>query len=73
VELDIDNPAFRARLSRLWEISQGISAARAQGGLAGRAKRYALMASAGINLVRLYLLPTKSNTMPAHVRLVPAW
>jgi magnesium-protoporphyrin IX monomethyl ester (oxidative) cyclase len=73
VELDIDNPAFRARLARLWEINQGITAARIQGGLGGRLKRYALMGSAAVNLVRLYLLPSKRNTMPASVRLVPAW
>jgi len=71
--LDIDNPKFRAGLARLWRISEQISKAQAEGGLANQAKRSLLAASAAATLTSLYFLPAKSNALPAHVRLQPAW
>ena len=73
VTLDLDNPAFRAGLDRLWRLSEAISAARAEGGLAGRAKRLALTAAVAATFVRLYLLPAKRHPLPEQVRLQPAW
>lgn len=73
VMLDIDNPAFRAGLERLRQISLGIAAAKAQGGILGGAKRVTLVASAAATLLRLYLLPAKRNAVPAEVRVAPAW
>ncbi len=71
--LDIDRPEFRAGLDRLWRISEAIGAARARGGIVGTAKRLGLMGAAAMTLARLYVLPPKSNALPEHVRLQPAW
>jgi magnesium-protoporphyrin IX monomethyl ester (oxidative) cyclase len=73
VELDLENPAFARTLDRLWRINQGIAASRRQGGFIGRVKRAGWMAAAAATFVRLYLIPTKSNAVPAQVRLSPAW
>jgi magnesium-protoporphyrin IX monomethyl ester (oxidative) cyclase len=73
VELDLDNPAFARTLDRLWSINQGIARARKQGGVVGRIKRFTYMGAAAATFVRLYLIPTKPNAMPAQVRLSPAW
>jgi magnesium-protoporphyrin IX monomethyl ester (oxidative) cyclase len=73
VTLDLDNPAFRAGLDRLWRLSEGIAAARRRGGLSGHVRRLALTAAAAATFMRLYLLPAKSNALPQQVRLQPAW
>lgn len=71
--LDIDNPAFRAGLDRLWRITEAMESARARGGFGGSLKRFGLGVSAAFTFARLYLLPTKSNALPQQVRLSPAW
>jgi magnesium-protoporphyrin IX monomethyl ester (oxidative) cyclase len=71
--LDIDAPAFRAGLERLWRVTRALAAARAQGGIWGRVKQIGLTAAAAATVARLYLVPAKSNELPVRVRLVPAW
>jgi magnesium-protoporphyrin IX monomethyl ester (oxidative) cyclase len=71
--LDIDNPRFHAGLDRLCRLGEEMAAARAEGGLANRAKRLLLMGSAAITFARLFLLPARGNALPQHVRLQPAW
>ena len=73
VELDLDNPAFAAGLDRMRRISVAMRAARAQGGLVGRAKHAALTAGAALTFARLYLLPVRKNALPQQVRMAPAW
>ncbi len=73
VELDLDHPAFRAGLDRMLRITEASTAARAQGGLIGKAKSVALALGAGLAFIKLFLLPTKRNAMPKTVRLAPAW
>jgi len=73
VTLDLDNPAFRAGLDRLWRLSEAIAAARKRGGALGQLRRLALTATAAATLMRLYLLPAKANALPKQVRLQPAW
>ena len=73
VTLDLDNPKFRSGLERLRRVSLGIDAARARGGVVGRAKRIGLTAAAAANFARLYLLPAKRHALPATVRLQPTW
>ena len=73
VELDLDNPAFRSGLERMRRITVGMGAARAQGGLIGRVKRAGLTAAAAATFVRLYLLPVRTNTAPAQVRMAAIW
>lgn len=71
--LDIDAPAFRAGLERLFRISQAIERAKAQGGLVGAVKRTGWACAGLATFVRLYLQPVKQNALPAQVRMAPAW
>ncbi len=71
--LDIDHPAFRAGLERLRRISEAGAVARQRRGPLGHLKRAVLMLAGGATFLRLYLLPTKRNELPAQVRIAPAW
>ena len=71
--LDLDNPAFRAGLDRLWRITEAIAAAKARGGLVGRVKSLGLAGAAAVNFARLFFLPAKRNELPSRVTLAPAW
>lgn len=73
VMLDIDNPKFRAGMERMRTITEGLAAAKLQGGIVGTVKRAALMAAAAGTFVRMYFLPVTGNAAPAQVRLVPAY
>lgn len=73
ITLDLDNPIFLEGLDRLFRIERAIGEAKAQGGVAGMLKRGALMAAAAATFARLYLLPAKSNALPAEIRLAPVW
>ncbi len=71
--LDIDHPAFRAGLDRLFRISQQVAQAKARGGVAGRLKQAAWSVAGFATFARLYLLPTLRNELPQQVRMAPAW
>jgi len=71
--LDLDDPRFRAGLERLRRISVASDAAVAQGGVVGAVKRVGLGLAAGAAFVRLFLLPTRPNELPANPRVAPAW
>jgi magnesium-protoporphyrin IX monomethyl ester (oxidative) cyclase len=73
LELDLDHPAFKAGLDRMLRITEASRAARAQGGVIGKARSAALAVAAGLTFIRLFLLPTKRNGLPKTVRLAPAW
>jgi magnesium-protoporphyrin IX monomethyl ester (oxidative) cyclase len=73
IMLDLDNPAFKAGLRRLWRIMEASAAAQRKGGFVGACKRAGLgLAAAGV-FARLFLLPAKRNELPQQVRLQPAW
>ena len=71
--LDIDNPAFRAGLARLFELSTRMDAAKARGGLLGKLRQGALAVAAAATFGRLYLLPVRRHDLPQQVRVAPAW
>jgi magnesium-protoporphyrin IX monomethyl ester (oxidative) cyclase len=71
--LDTDNPAFRQGMARLLEQNNRMEAAAARGGIRGRLGRLYWSAAGGLTFLRLYLLPTHSNTLPASARMTPAW
>lgn len=71
--LDLDHPKFKAGLDRLCRLNEGMNAARERGGLIGRLRFAGLAAGAAATFIRLYMLPVKSNALPAKSRLVPAW
>jgi magnesium-protoporphyrin IX monomethyl ester (oxidative) cyclase len=71
VEIDIDNPAFAAGLERLRLIVDATEAAKTQGGIAGKLKRFGLGVSGAFAFLRLYMLPVKQHTLPENIRLHP--
>jgi magnesium-protoporphyrin IX monomethyl ester (oxidative) cyclase len=73
VSLDTDNPAFRAGLARLFDLSTRIDAAKARGGLVGKLQQAGLAAAAAATFARLYLMPVKRHALPQQVRVAPAW
>ena len=73
LELDIDNPKFKAGLDRLLACSRAIADAKARGGLVGKALQGFHAARAAVTFARLYLLPVKANALPADIRLQPVW
>lgn len=73
ISLDIDHPAFRAGLERLFRIQTAMSAAKARGGVVGRLKQAGLAAQGLLTFVRLYLLPVRRHELPMQVRVAPVW
>jgi len=71
--LDIDHPAFRAGMDRLFRLSQDMERAKQQGGLVSAVKRAGYGLAAAATFARLYLLPTVPNELPQQVRMAPAW
>ena len=73
VSLDIDHPAFRTGLTRLFDVQTAITAAKTKGGLVGYIKQ-GLWAVAGVaTFARLYLLPVKHHELPVQPRMAPVW
>jgi magnesium-protoporphyrin IX monomethyl ester (oxidative) cyclase len=73
VELDLDDPMFKARLEKLVGINHRINQAKAEGGVTGGLKRVGLMARAAVTFARLYLMKPKAVPEPEQIRLAPAW
>jgi magnesium-protoporphyrin IX monomethyl ester (oxidative) cyclase len=73
VSLDIDHPAFRAGLERLFRIQTAIDAAKARGGLIGKLRQGAWALAGVATFARLYLLPVKRHALPEQLRMAPAW
>jgi len=73
LQLDIDNPKFKAGLDKLWRISNAIDEAKQRGGIVGGVRRIGLTAAAAGTFLRLYILPVKRNALPESARMAPAW
>jgi magnesium-protoporphyrin IX monomethyl ester (oxidative) cyclase len=73
VSLDIDHPAFRAGMERLFRVQCGIDRAKARGGLIGRLQQAGWAVAGAATFARLYLLPVNRHALPKQVRVAPAW
>jgi magnesium-protoporphyrin IX monomethyl ester (oxidative) cyclase len=73
ISLDIDNPAFRAGMDKLFGIQMALTAAKAQGGIGGLFKQAMLSVSGAVTFARLYFIPVKRHELPEQIRMVPAW
>ena len=73
ISLDTDAPAFRAGLSRLFELQTRLDAAKKRGGVLGKLAQVGLAAQAAATFGRLYLMPVKRHDLPVQVRMAPAW
>ena len=70
---DTDHPVFRRGLERLFEISTAMDAAKARGGIVGKAKQAGLAVAGLATFARLCFLPVQRHDLPASVRMQPAW
>jgi magnesium-protoporphyrin IX monomethyl ester (oxidative) cyclase len=73
VEIDIDHPAWKPALRRMEAAFRAMDAAKKKGGLSGRIGGALAGAKAALAFARLYLIPVKSNDLPANVRLEPSY
>ncbi|MEM6908967.1 MAG: magnesium-protoporphyrin IX monomethyl ester (oxidative) cyclase [Pseudomonadota bacterium] len=73
VEIDIDDPAFRAKMEGLRKAANRIEDGKARGGVVGFAQRVSGMAGAGFNFARMFFHRAKPNPLPQSIRLQPAW
>ena len=73
ISLDIDNPSFRAGMTRLFAAQTGINAAKAQGGPVGLVKQCYWAAVGALTFARLYLMPMKRHELPMQIRMQPVW
>ena len=71
--LAIDDPRFLAGLEKLRRASVAAEAAKARGGLVGAVRRAGCALAGAAAFVRLYTLPARPNTLPADMRVAPAW
>ncbi|MCU0967551.1 MAG: magnesium-protoporphyrin IX monomethyl ester (oxidative) cyclase [Rubrivivax sp.] len=71
--LDIDNPAFRAGMDRLYRIQTEVDKAKAQGGLLGKLKQAGWAVAGAATFARMYFLPVKRHELPAQIRVAAAW
>ncbi|MEL6829248.1 MAG: magnesium-protoporphyrin IX monomethyl ester (oxidative) cyclase, partial [Pseudomonadota bacterium] len=72
VELDIDNPKFRAKLEKLRLLADQMEDAKKQG-VFGWFKHKVLIARIGGCFAGLYFMRTHKNELPATTRLQPVW
>jgi len=73
ISLDIDHPALRAGMDRLFRLQVAADNAKARGGVIGALQRGACAVAAAFTFGRLYMLPVKRHALPAQVRVAPAW
>jgi magnesium-protoporphyrin IX monomethyl ester (oxidative) cyclase len=73
ISLDTDAPAFRAGMTRLFELQTRMDAAKARGGVMAKLAVAGLAAQAALTFGRLFLLPVKRHALPEQVRVAPAW
>ncbi len=73
VVLDIDNPKFREKMEKMRRLNVRMTELKEQGGLINRIKYTALMGATGVNFLRMFIIPGKSNELPENSRLQPAW
>jgi magnesium-protoporphyrin IX monomethyl ester (oxidative) cyclase len=73
ISLDTDSPRFRAGLHRLVACQEGVTRAKAQGGVIGALKQAGHALAAAGTFVRLFLHPVKRHELPAQMRVAPTW
>ncbi len=73
ISLDTNSKAFRAGLNRLFEASEGMARAKAQGGMGGLLKRAGWGIVGLTTFAKLYWQPVHRHDLPAQMRVEPAW
>jgi magnesium-protoporphyrin IX monomethyl ester (oxidative) cyclase len=73
LEIDVDNPAFFASLDKLRKIAERGAPGAEKGGITGKLAKARTALAAGAVFVRMFMIPSKSNALPAGIRLAPTW
>ena len=73
LELDIDNPAFFACLEKLRKINDRNGEWQKKGGMTAKLGKAWTAVAASATMIRLYLIPSRTNDLPADIRLAPTW
>lgn len=73
VEVNTDDPAFRARMDDLLNAANRIAAGKERGGVIGALQRLRGLGGAGLAFARMYFHRTKRNELPQTIRLQPSW
>jgi len=73
ISLDIDHPAFRAGMERLFALQTRLDAAKARGGVIGRLQQGWCALQGVATFARLFTLPVKRHDLPKNIRVAPAW
>jgi magnesium-protoporphyrin IX monomethyl ester (oxidative) cyclase len=73
LEIDHENPAFFARLDKLVAITARASDIQAKGGVRAKLNKVTTAAAAGYQFLRLFMMPSKRNELPADIRLAPGY
>jgi magnesium-protoporphyrin IX monomethyl ester (oxidative) cyclase len=73
LEIDVDNPAFFAKLEKLRRIAEQGAVNAAKGGLVGKLAKLKTAASAGFVFAQLFFMRSKANELPSNIRLAPTW
>ncbi len=73
IELDLDNPRWKAGLARMRRIAEDMDAAKRHGGVTGKLRTWACGARAAAAFAGLYFIPVKQNALPVSSRLQPVW
>jgi magnesium-protoporphyrin IX monomethyl ester (oxidative) cyclase len=71
--LDIDHPAFRTNLDRLFACSQRADEGMKAGGVLGYARKAFWSVAGAAIFARMFFIPVQSNQLPDTARMVPAW
>ncbi len=71
--IDVDHPAFLPCLERLRVISEKMGECEKSKGPLASIRRAGLGLRAALAFGRLFIIPAKSNELPASSRMVPAW
>jgi magnesium-protoporphyrin IX monomethyl ester (oxidative) cyclase len=73
IVIDLENPAFMARLKELEVLNRKMGEIEDKTGLGAKLQKSMLMARAGFVFARLYMMPVIDNQIPEKSRLVPAY
>ena len=73
ISLDIESPAFRQGMNRLFRIAEKYYAAREKGGLMGFIQLGGYGLTGFMTFVRMYFIPLKHHHLPDQIRMAAAW
>jgi magnesium-protoporphyrin IX monomethyl ester (oxidative) cyclase len=71
--IDVDHPRFLAGMRTIQRLAVRIDEVSSSSGIFGKLRAFPLQLAVAAVFLRLFVLPTKSNALPAQTRLAPVW